>query len=393
MSAVTFARLEFAVTAALHFLFVATTLGLAPVLAMLQTRHARAVRRGQSDSMAGRMCRQLMRLYLVNYGTGIVTGIVLEVQMGLNWSRVPRELYDPIGAALGIETIVAFFIESTLLGLWLVTAGRLGELARAGLLWGVAATAWLSAWLVMGANAYLHRPQGIEVQDGAARLVDPFAHVLSSATTMPFLHAVTSGLLVAAFWIGAAGAIQVRGADAALGRAQLRAGVLLGAISAPLVAATGFLQFSVVRDQGNTQFSAFGVLMGLMVVAGMAIVALTLLVMLPLALTGRLERVRALLAVMRFAPVVPLLLTLAGWVYREEARQPWMIVGHVTVDDALSAEPTALLIGGTASALVVAIAAVAGLRLMGRMLHRPADPPPAVPGTAVRERELEVVGL
>ncbi len=181
MSALDLARLQFATTAGLHFVLVATTLGLAAILAWQQTSYAgllarpgtrlgtrpghgsrtghpnqgEAAAEGDVATAAAATAAArdtVLRVYLVNYGAGIVTGIVLELQVGMNWHNVPADWYDPIATTLAVETLAAFFVESTLLGLFLASAGRFSERTRAVLLWAVAAAAALSAVLVVDAR-------------------------------------------------------------------------------------------------------------------------------------------------------------------------------------------------------------------------------------------------
>ena len=127
LSALDLARAQFALTAGLHFLLVATTLGVAPLLAVLQS--AAALRRDPLRRAGLEQARDaLLRPYLINYGAGIVTGLILELQMGLNWSHVTAGLYDPIATTLASETLLASLLESTLLGLS-IALSRSGQCA------------------------------------------------------------------------------------------------------------------------------------------------------------------------------------------------------------------------------------------------------------------------
>ena len=113
------------------------------------------------------MCERLTRfwgqLYVINYVLGIATGIVMEFQFGLNWSGLSRYVGNVFGAPLAIETLVAFFLESTFLGMWIFGWHRLGSGVHLALLWGVALTAYASAFWIMVANSWLQNPVGYEV--------------------------------------------------------------------------------------------------------------------------------------------------------------------------------------------------------------------------------------
>jgi cytochrome d ubiquinol oxidase subunit I len=108
------ARLQFATTTAIHFLFVLLTLGLVTLLVILQTTWLIT-----KNPKYERHTRFWGRLYVINYFLGIVTGVVLELQFGLNWSGLSHYLGDVFGAPLALETLLAFFLESTFLGLWM----------------------------------------------------------------------------------------------------------------------------------------------------------------------------------------------------------------------------------------------------------------------------------
>src|SRR5687768_9795510 len=142
------ARLQFASTASIHFLFVAVTLGLVTLLVCLQTAGFVTKKPGYE-----RLTRFWGTLYVINYVLGIATGLVMEFQFGLNWSGLSRYVGNVFGAPLAIETLVAFFLESTFLGMWIFGWHRLRRGVHLALLWGVAITAYASAFWAMAANS------------------------------------------------------------------------------------------------------------------------------------------------------------------------------------------------------------------------------------------------
>src|SRR5262245_50394656 len=124
------ARLQFALTAGAHFLFVALTLGLATVVACVETR----------VTFSGTLVNEgIVRIwgewYVIKYAVGIVTGLVMEFQFGLSWSGLTHFAGNVFGSSLAMETLVAFFIESTFLGLWIFGWGRLNRWAHLALIW------------------------------------------------------------------------------------------------------------------------------------------------------------------------------------------------------------------------------------------------------------------
>lgn len=371
------ARWEFALTAAIHYCFVATTLGLAPVVALLSFLGLRPDRRGEIHRRAA---HQVARLYLLNYAIGIVTGLVLELQMGFNWSGAGAA-YDPVGSFLALETLTAFFVESTLLGLWLASPGVWSERVRAWLITGVAATAWLSAVWIVSANAYLHRPVGLG-PDGT--FVDPLALLTNPSAIAALPHIAGAAALTGGFWVAATGARLIlrpgrpttapENTEVAVGRSLLTLAVWLVAIGGPITIAFGVAQFSVARPPGYPVVTAAGwaIALSLMMFGGFFITVVTLLLTLPLLLARRLHRARRLLHLRVALAWFPLLLNVAGWVYREESRQPWFIVEEVLVADALTAgSPTAVAVTGALFVLIGVAAAGVTWRLMYAAMGRP----------------------
>src|SRR4030042_1511470 len=133
MDPLTLARWQFAITTVYHFFFVPLTLGLAWLLVLMQTIY---VATGQEVYKT--MTKFWGKLFVINFAMGVVTGIVQEFQFGMNWSEYSRFVGDIFGAPLAIEALVAFFIESTFLGVWIFGWDKLSK----GLQW---AGTWLVA--------------------------------------------------------------------------------------------------------------------------------------------------------------------------------------------------------------------------------------------------------
>jgi cytochrome d ubiquinol oxidase subunit I len=184
------ARLQFATTTSIHFLFVLVTLGLVTLLVYLQT--ASFVTR---KPVYERMVRFWGSIYLINYVLGIATGIVMEFQFGLNWSGLSRYMGNVFGAPIALETLLAFFLESTLLGMWIFGWHKLRRGVHLALLYGVAITAYVSAFFIMVANAWLQHPVGYELRDGVAHLTDFTALLTNQTFTMALGHVISAALL------------------------------------------------------------------------------------------------------------------------------------------------------------------------------------------------------
>ncbi|MFE9888653.1 cytochrome ubiquinol oxidase subunit I [Streptomyces scopuliridis] len=190
------ARLQFALTAGGHFLFVTLTLGLATIVACVQTRATISGR-----PLHARMVRFWGQLYVINYAVGIVTGIVMEFQFGLSWSGLTHDVGNILGASLAVETIVAFFVESTFLGLWIFGWNRFGKWVHLTLIWVVTLTAYLSAYWILVANGFLNHPVGHRMEDGQAVLDDVGALLTNPSALLAFGHILAGSLLTAGFFM------------------------------------------------------------------------------------------------------------------------------------------------------------------------------------------------
>ena len=127
------ARWQFGITTVYHFIFVPLTIGLAPIVAIMQTAW---VRTGQERWL--RLTKFFGKLFLINFAMGVVTGLVQEFQFGMNWSEYSRFVGDIFGAPLAMEGLAAFFIESTFLGLWIFGWDRLPKRVHLATIWAVA---------------------------------------------------------------------------------------------------------------------------------------------------------------------------------------------------------------------------------------------------------------
>jgi len=119
---ITLSRWQFALTTVYHFFFVPLTIGLALIVAIMQTIYFRT-----GDLMYKQMTRYWGKLFLINFAMGVVTGIVMEFQFGMNWSEYSRFVGDIFGAPLAIEALVAFFLESTFIGVWVFGWDKLSK--------------------------------------------------------------------------------------------------------------------------------------------------------------------------------------------------------------------------------------------------------------------------
>jgi cytochrome bd ubiquinol oxidase subunit I len=186
------ARWQFALVTVFHFFFVPLTIGLAFVVAVMQTL---AYRRRDDDWE--RLTRFFGRLFLINIAVGVVTGIVLEFQFGLNWSSYSVFVGNIFGAPLAIEGLLAFFLESTFVGLWIFGRGRISPRLHLATIWLVSAGTLLSAFFILAANAWMQHPVGYKVVHGQAVLTDFWAVLANSTLWESFAHTVLGAFATA----------------------------------------------------------------------------------------------------------------------------------------------------------------------------------------------------
>jgi cytochrome d ubiquinol oxidase subunit I len=189
------ARLQFAATSIYHFLFVPVTIGLAFLVAILQTLWHR---RGDEDYL--RLTRFFGTLLLINVAVGVVTGLVQEFQFGMAWSSYSRFVGDVFGAPLAIEGLAAFFLESTFLGLWLFGWGRLPKGVHLATIWLVALGTVLSAAFIMAANSWMQHPVGYKIDpvSGRAQLTSIWAVLTNPLFLWAYGHVLLAALVTGA---------------------------------------------------------------------------------------------------------------------------------------------------------------------------------------------------
>lgn len=204
-SFVEISRIQFAMTTLFHYVFVPLTLGLAPIVAAFETIGWRT-----GNEKYSRLARFFGSLLLINFAMGVVSGIVQEFQFGMNWSVYSAFVGDIFGAPLAMEGIIAFFLESTFLGLWVFGRDRLPRAVHVACIWLVAIGTWLSAYFIIVANSWMQHPVGYEVTDGRARLTDPAAVFTQDVAVWSWVHAVLGGLVAASVFVFAVAAYHLK---------------------------------------------------------------------------------------------------------------------------------------------------------------------------------------
>lgn len=191
VSAETIARWQFGITTVYHFIFVPLTIGLAPLVAGLQTAHYRT---GKLHYL--RASKFFGKLLLINFAIGVVTGLVQEFQFGMNWSNYSRFVGDVFGAPLAMEGLVAFFLESTFLGLWIFGWGRLSPRLHQWTIWLVAIGTAFSAYFILAANSWMQHPVGYHIgTDGRPKLTSIGDVLLNPVQLVTFPHVMAGAAM------------------------------------------------------------------------------------------------------------------------------------------------------------------------------------------------------
>jgi len=196
MDVLLLSRLQFTATTLFHFLFVPLTLGLSIIVAIMETQYVRT-----GDETYLKMTKFWGKLFLINFAVGVVTGITLEFQFGTNWSRYSAYVGDIFGSLLAIEATAAFFLESTLIGVWVFGWKRLSAKAHATVMWLVAGASNLSAIWILTANGWMQNPVGFAIQNGRAELQDFGAVLFNKFSLLQIFHVLPAALILAAFFV------------------------------------------------------------------------------------------------------------------------------------------------------------------------------------------------
>jgi cytochrome d ubiquinol oxidase subunit I len=226
-------RLQFAFTIVFHYLFPVLTMGLALLIVIMKALALRARESHWND-----LARFWIRIFGINFAIGVVTGIPMEFQFGTNWARLSRFAGPVIGQTLALESLFAFFLESSFLALLVWGERRLSPRAHFGAALALFVGSWLSAYFVICTNAFLQHPVGWALSaDGTLRLVDARALLLNSWALLQFAHNQAASVATAAFVVAAVGALwTLRGEHPEVARRALALGVVAGFVASLAVA-------------------------------------------------------------------------------------------------------------------------------------------------------------
>ncbi|MFF8657385.1 cytochrome ubiquinol oxidase subunit I [Streptomyces huasconensis] len=402
MSAADLARLQFAATTGIHWLFVILTMGLVPLVAITHTR-AVFTRDPVKRALLERATRFWGQLYVINYAVGIVTGLVMEFQFGLSWSGLSKFAGNVFGAPLALETLIAFFAESTFLGMWIFGWGRLRGGVHVTLIWLVTLTAYASGYWILIANGFMQHPVGYEVRGGAAYLTDFGALLTNSSALVALLHLTLGALTTGGVFVAGVSAYHFlrHTKETALFRSSLKLGlwvsavasffvVVVGEMQRPVIERTQPMKHAVLENSGVAEVQAqlvkehgpgdyvpwqdtVRISMDVMTLIGNTVSTITLIALV-LLWKDRLMRLRWASWVLVVMVPFPFIASVGGWVVRELGRQPWIVYGELTVEDALShVGRTSLLVSCVLFIAVFLALAVTNWTLITRFALRGPD--------------------
>ena len=297
MDVVLLSRIQFALTVGFHFLFPPLTIGLAWLLVLIEWRGWRS-----GDETWVRMGRFFAKLLALTFAVGVATGIVMEFQFGTNWAAYSRYVGDIFGAPLAAEGVLAFFLESGFLGLYVFGRGRVSKGTHWFSILMVAVGSTISAFWILVANSWQQTPTGYVVQNGRAELVSFWAAVFNPSTLPRFFHTVDAALIAGAFLVAGVAAYLLRrnGADG-LARRAMQVAVVVGLV-ASLAELFPFGHYHA-RQVAHTQPEKFAAIEGLYTSQSSApLVLFAYPVMPPPELKAKIE-IRGLLSWMAFGDI------------------------------------------------------------------------------------------
>ncbi|HQE20289.1 MAG TPA: cytochrome ubiquinol oxidase subunit I, partial [Aggregatilineales bacterium] len=259
MNALDLARWQFAITTVYHFLFVPITIGLTALIAVMQTFWHRG-----GDERWLRLTKFFGKLFMINFALGLVTGIVQEFQFGMNWSLYSRFVGDIFGAPLAFEALLAFFLESTFLGLWIFGWDRLPKRIHLASIWLVHLGTVFSAFFILAANSFMQNPVGYTFNPttNRAELSDFLAVLTNEVQLVTFPHVLMGAYMTAGGFLMGIALYHLRrqaldhGPDVSMYRKAVRLGAIVSLVASLGVIVSGDIQGKVMTTYQPMKMAA-----------------------------------------------------------------------------------------------------------------------------------------
>jgi len=415
MSALTLARAQFALTVMVHYLYPVLTMGLGVVLVIVASLRLR-----RPDEVYDRMLHFWTHIFGVVFAGGVATGVVMEFEFGTNWAGYSRFVGDIFGAPLAAEALIAFFLESSFLGILLFGGKRVSRRTHFIATIMVALGATLSAFWIVAANSWQQTPAGFHIVHGRAELTDFWVAVFNPSTLLRFLHAVLGSWVTAAVFVASLSSYYlVRGRHQEFSRRSLRLALVFGLVSLAAEVVVGDAHTRQVAHTQPEKFAAIEVLYHTQTAAPLAVVGQPLPeVLLPKLLSfmtyfdfnarvtgldafapedrppvtatamsfhamlwlglglgvvlavgvflwwrGRLFVSRRYLKILCYCLPIPFVVNEVGWVTAEVGRQPWSVYHLLRTEDAFSPSVPAAQVVFSLLMFVVVYIGLLGLTL------------------------------
>ena len=244
------ARIQFAATTVFHFFFVPITIGMVFLIAIFESIY---VKTGDEDYK--RITKFFGHLFLINFAVGVVTGILQEFQFGMNWSEYSSFVGDVFGPSLAIEALLAFYLESTFIGIWIFSWEKINKKLHVMCIWLVSIGTLMSALWILSANSFMQHPVGVKYVENSvigkkAEMIDFFAIVKNPYLWNQYPHVVTMALTVGAFTIaGIASWKMLRKHEVAMFRKAFKVSIVAALIGSLGLFVTGHSQMQyLVRE-------------------------------------------------------------------------------------------------------------------------------------------------
>ncbi len=405
MDALTLSRMQFATTVISHYLFVPLTLGLVVMIALMETMYVMSGNRTYRD-----MAKFWGQLYLINYALGVITGLAQEFQFGTNWANYSRFVGNIFGAPLAIETLLAFFVESTFLGIWIFGWDVLPRKFHLATIWLVTVGAYMSVVWILIANGFMQSPVGYVIHDGQAYMTSFMALLTNPNFLNALPHVIGSGLVTGSCFVLSISAYHLlkKTHDVDLFQRSLRMGVVTAQIGILFSVIAGGVQVGWIRnnqpmkwaaiianfngtkpgDPGINQLEAvfvgqFGpgdytpsVLLASVGYHVMFVIGLVLLIIILIGLfllyKNYIVKARWYLRLIIPCVGLPYIANICGWVVRETGREPWIVYKLLTVQQGLTSgiSPTMVLFSLIVFAVLYGILAVIDVSLLFKYARR-----------------------
>lgn len=252
MDIVSLARFQFAMTTVFHYFFVPLSIGLAFAISIMETMYV-----VKKDEMYKDMAKFWGHIFLLSFVVGVVTGLIQEFQFGMNWSDYSRFVGDIFGSLLALEALLAFFLESTFIGLWMFGWDRFSKKVHAGFMWLIFFGAIMSAFWILAANSFMQHPTGYTLNNGRAEL-NSFSALLTNAQTWyEVTHVVFGAILLGGFVVAGLAAFKLlRKKEVAFFKRSLNIGLTIGLVGSALSVFTGDLQTKALVEDQPMKFAA-----------------------------------------------------------------------------------------------------------------------------------------